>query len=380
MAVRSFFRGFAEKTPVTSNESSHEFGDVSVILPGDMKRRLEVLEDIEQAGIGWLWASDADGRLIYISENAVQTLGKPLETLLAQSLTTLFETDPYNPGERSDRPLAFQLSARNKITDLTVRFAPGRAKQEERQTWWSISGHPKYDADGEFIGYRGSAKDITVEYERQLEDSRLAEFDSLTGLANRHRMNRKLESTLAAFKAAKRSCTLMMLDLDRFKHVNDTLGHQAGDELLKQVAERLGRIIGDRGEIGRLGGDEFQIILPDLDDRGKLGDLATKLIQIVSLPYALGDERAIIGTSVGLAIAPYDGLEKKRPDPQFGPRPVCGEEWRSRAVPVLLGRSEGRGRRNAHSGRRFAHRAHPGPARTALPARCAHQGPYGGGP
>ncbi len=310
MAVRSFFRGLGERSPVMVPEDRQEFGDVAVILPGDMKRRLEVLEDIEQAGIGWLWASDAEGRLIYISENAVQRLGTPLETLLAQPLTSLFEIDPYNPGERSDRPLAFQLSARNKITDLTVRFATGRAKQAERQTWWSISGHPKFDTNGDFIGYRGSAKDITTEYERKLEDSRLAEFDSLTGLANRHRMNRKLETTLASFKAAKRSCTLMMLDLDRFKHVNDTLGHQAGDELLKQVAERLGRIIGDRGEIGRLGGDEFQIILPDLDDRGKLGDLATKLIQIVSLPYALGEERAIIGTSVGLAIAPYDGLEK----------------------------------------------------------------------
>ncbi|MFM5914817.1 MAG: putative bifunctional diguanylate cyclase/phosphodiesterase [Chakrabartia godavariana] len=310
MAVRSFFRGLGERSPVMVPEDRQDFGDVAVILPGDMKRRLEVLEDIEQAGIGWLWASDAEGRLIYISENAVQRLGTPLETLLAQPLTSLFEIDPYNPGERSDRPLAFQLSARNKITDLTVRFATGRAKQAERQTWWSISGHPMFDANGDFIGYRGSAKDITTEYERKLEDSRLAEFDSLTGLANRHRMNRKLETTLASFKAAKRSCTLMMLDLDRFKHVNDTLGHQAGDELLKQVAERLSRIIGDRGEIGRLGGDEFQIILPDLDDRGKLGDLATKLIQIVSLPYALGEERAIIGTSVGLAIAPYDGLEK----------------------------------------------------------------------
>lgn len=311
MAVRSFFRGFGDRAPTAENANAANFGNAAVILPGDEKRRLEVLEDIEQAGIGWLWASDAEGRLIYLSENAVQKLGQPLENLLAQSLTTLFEIDPYNPGERADRPLTFQLSAKNKITDLTVRFAPGASKQAERQTWWSISGHPKFDANGEFIGYRGSAKDITIEYERKLEDSRLAEFDSLTGLANRHRMNRKLESTLAAFKAAKRSCTLVMMDLDRFKHVNDTLGHQAGDELLKQVAERLGRIVGDRGEIGRLGGDEFQIILPDLDDRGKLGELATKLIQIVSLPYALGDERAIIGTSIGLAIAPYDGLEKE---------------------------------------------------------------------
>ena len=79
---------------------------------------------------------------------------------------------------------------------------------------------------------------------------------------------------LTAYKAAKRSCALMMLDLDRFKQVNDTLGHPAGDELLKQVAQRLERIVGDTGEIGRLGGDEFQIILPDIDDRGKLGEIA----------------------------------------------------------------------------------------------------------
>jgi diguanylate cyclase (GGDEF)-like protein len=114
---------------------------------------------------------------------------------------------------------------------------------------------------------------------------------------------------LAAYKAAKRACALMMLDLDRFKAVNDTMGHPAGDDLLKQVAQRLRTVIGERGEIGRLGGDEFQIILPDLDDRGKLGELANKLIQMVSLPYSIGDKQAIIGTSVGIAVAPYDGLE-----------------------------------------------------------------------
>src|SRR4029078_3728406 len=115
---------------------------------------------------------------------------------------------------------------------------------------------------------------------------------------------------LGAYKQAKRSCALMMLDLDRFKYVNDTMGHPAGDELLLQVAQRLQSIIGDRGEIGRLGGDEFQVILPDLDDRGKLGELANKVIQIVSQPYPIDGKRAIIGTSVGVAIAPYDGLEK----------------------------------------------------------------------
>lgn len=306
MAVAKLFRSF----PGVGSSDSARYGSVAVITAADANRRLEVLDDFEHAGIGWLWATDADYRLIYISENAAEKLNRPIEELLAQPLTALFETDSSTSGERSDRSLNFQLTARNKIIDQTVRFALNSEQDEGRHTWWSISGHPKIDKSGHFQGYRGSAKDITVEYERKLVDSRLAEFDSLTGLANRHRMDKKLESILSAYKSAKRSCTLIMLDLDRFKHVNDTLGHPAGDDLLCQVARRLERVVGARGEIGRLGGDEFQIILPDLDDRGKLGELANKIIQIVSQPYTIEDKRATIGTSVGIAIAPYDGIDK----------------------------------------------------------------------
>ena len=305
MAVAKLFKSFSGLS-----KDSNPSASIAVITPSDTIRRLQMLDDFEQAGIGWLWATDAEARLIYISENAAEKLNRPVEQLLSQPLIKLFETDADNPGERSDRPLNFQLTAHNKIVDQTVRFALAGAKDEARQTWWSISGHPKFDKSGNFQGYRGSAKDITVEYERKLVDSRLAEFDSLTGLANRHRMDKKLEGILAAYKSAKRSCTLIMLDLDRFKHVNDTLGHPAGDELLRQVARRLERVVGSRGEIGRLGGDEFQIIMPDVDDRGKLGELANKIIQIVSQPYTIDDKRATIGTSVGVAISPYDGIDK----------------------------------------------------------------------
>ena len=305
MAVARLFKSFPGMAA-----ADNPYGSVAVITHADTTRRLGVLDDFEQAGIGWLWATDADARLIYISDNAAEKLNQPVEQLLAQPLTKLFETDADNPGERSDRPLNFQITAHNKIVDQTVRFALCGSKDEGRQTWWSISGHPKFDKAGKFQGYRGSAKDITVEYERKLVDSRLAEFDSLTGLANRHRMDKRLENILAAYKSAKRSCTLIMLDLDRFKHVNDTLGHPAGDELLRQVARRLERVVGSRGEIGRLGGDEFQIILPDIDDRGKLGELSNKIIQIVSQPYVIDDKRATIGTSIGVAISPYDGIDK----------------------------------------------------------------------
>jgi diguanylate cyclase (GGDEF)-like protein len=305
MAVRDILKGLAGSAAPAQEPLAK-----GVIDAGDSARRLEVLDDFEQAGIGWIWASDGDGRLIYLSAAAFEKIGLAPGEVLGEPLVSLFEIDPDNPDERSDRPFNFQLNSRGKIHDLVVRMTYAKATMQGRRTWWSISGHPKFDKGGRFCGYRGSAKDVTQEYERKLVDSRMAEYDALTGLSNRHRMNRRLDSTLAAYKTAKRSCALMMLDLDRFKYVNDTMGHPAGDELLRQVAERLRGIIGDRGEIGRLGGDEFQVILPDLDDRGKLGEIAEKVIQIISQPYPIEDKRAVIGTSVGIAVAPYDGLDK----------------------------------------------------------------------
>lgn len=272
-------------------------------------QRLALLDDFEKAGIGWFWATDANGRLTYISANAVENLGRSSDDLLGSPLTDWFETEVDGIDGAPTRPLTFQLSARNRIHDLIVRVVAAGA--EAREHWWSVSGQPKYDPAGAFLGYRGSAKDVTAEFRRQLEDSRMAEYDSLTGLANRHRMTKRLDATLAAYKATNRSCALVMMDLDRFKHVNDTLGHPAGDELLKQVARRLQRVVGQRGEVGRLGGDEFQILLPDLDDRGKLGELAGKIIQLVSQPYVLDDKRAHIGASLGIAIAPFDGMHRE---------------------------------------------------------------------
>lgn len=290
-----------------------ESGRASVIRAGDVSRRLAILDDFEQAGIGWIWATDHDCKLIYLSENAATQLGLPVDDLLSRPLSSLFESDPTNPQAKSDRPLKFILAAHGKLVDLIVRVVDQQAdpRSDARSVWWSVTAHPKFDPDGNFIGYRGSAKDVTIAYERTLVDSKLAEYDSLTGLANRHRMMRKLDATIATFKAAKRSCALMMIDLDRFKQVNDTMGHPAGDALLKMVAQRLNTAVASRGEIGRLGGDEFQIILPDVEDRGILGELAEKIVKLVSQPYIIDGKHAVIGASIGIAIAPFDGLDRE---------------------------------------------------------------------
>ncbi|MEO1968118.1 MAG: EAL domain-containing protein [Sphingomonadaceae bacterium] len=263
--------------------------------------RLAILDELERSGLSWFWGTDAQGRVVYLSPGIVAQLGrgsevkeKPLQALLRLA-----------KGEGDGRSLGLKLGTRKAFSNLTVE-----AVDENSDLVLRISGRPLHDEQGEFVGFRGGAIDVTEEFRSQEEASRLAQFDSLTGLANRHRMGQRINSTLSAFRSAKRACTLMMLDLDRFKQVNDTLGHAAGDQLLQQVAERLTGAVAGRGEVGRLGGDEFQVLIPDMDDRGELGEIAKKIITMLSQPYSVEEGRCIIGCSVGIAIAPYDGVER----------------------------------------------------------------------
>ena len=265
-----------------------------------------LLQDYEASGLGWFWASDREGRITYISDCVAKLLGQERSAIIGQPLQSMFilERDEDDPVERT---LPLLLSTRKTFSDLQVRAAI-----DGKEVWWSISGRPQVDEAGEFTGYRGNGNDVTATRQSQRDASRLAQYDSLTGLANRHRMGKRLSATLTAYQKSKRSCAVMMMDLDRFKAVNDTLGHPAGDELLKQVAGRLQRIVTEPGcEIGRLGGDEFQIMIPDLDDRGRLGEIARTIITMISQPYQIEGSRCVIGASVGIAIAPYDGINSE---------------------------------------------------------------------
>ncbi|ASJ91502.1 GGDEF domain-containing protein [Porphyrobacter sp. CACIAM 03H1] len=261
-----------------------------------------MLDDLEQSGLGWFWASNASGQLTYLSGAIATRLDLPLEELIGQPLTTIFAAADR---EERGKSLALMLGAHKAFAGMAVRAA-----RRPEGAVLRLSGQPVTGTTGEFLGFRGTGADITEEYHREEETARLARYDSLTGLSNRHRMAHQIEATLTAFKAARRNCAVMMIDLDRFKHVNDTLGHAAGDALLKQVASRLTRAIDRECEIGRLGGDEFQVMLPDIDDRGVLGELATKIITMLRQPYSLEDGRCVIGASVGIAIAPHDGVTR----------------------------------------------------------------------
>ena len=140
----------------------------------------------------------------------------------------------------------------------------------------------------------------------QKEAHRLALHDPLTGLANRAFLGERLKQALAQARRQKTGLAVLYLDLDRFKQVNDTLGHPAGDALLCAVADRLRGGLRRCDTVARLGGDEFAIIQAPLDKAEDAGQLAQRIVEALSEPYILGDYQAVIGTSVGIALASAD--------------------------------------------------------------------------
>ena len=265
-------------------------------------RAQEILTDYEETGQGWFWETDRRGMLTYLSRPVAAIVGSTVEELIGRPLSGLFDQAPQSSD--GERTLSFALSARSSFSELGMRAA---AVGEESR-WWSISGRPIYDEFKNFQGFRGSGTDLTEKRRSQEQASRLAHYDSLTGLSNRFLQTQTLEKILNAPQIQHRSCAVLLLDLDRFKQVNDTLGHPAGDALLKQVAQRLERSIGANGRVGRLGGDEFQVILPGRIEREQLAILAGGAIEALSQPYSIEGSRVSIGVSVGIAIAPDDGL------------------------------------------------------------------------
>ncbi len=306
MGVREIWKGFGGKDADSIRVPDAEAAVARISTLSD-RQRLELLEDCEQSDLAWFWSTDAKCRLNYLSAKALAQFA-PERAVIGEAVSKVLQTVNEDEDHSEAKPIAFLLSSRSSFTELVVRLHGDDADESARR-WWQITGRPQFDARREFIGYRGTAKDITSTYADKRKTSRMAAFDALTGLSNRHRMSQRLTNALRANEHEKRSCALIMLDLDRFKQVNDSLGHPAGDELLRQVSQRLQRVAPGGAEIGRIGGDEFQLIVPDLDDRGKLGDYANRMIQMISQPYSIEGRRAIIGTSVGIAIAPYDGLE-----------------------------------------------------------------------
>ena len=270
-------------------------------------RSIDIMREYEATGQGWFWETDRHGHIVYISQEFADRYGFDPDELYGEVFTNIFEIEADE--REAERTIKFHFTAQSAFHDIPVR---GNDGAREDAVWWSVNGRPIFDGFDNFCGFRGSGTDLTERRRSAEHASRLAMYDSLTGLANRHSLSQGLSKLLTHRDANRRACTILMLDLDRFKHVNDTFGHPTGDQLLVQVAHRLQKVIGDLGVVGRLGGDEFKVIIPHRCSELEIEHLAGEIIHSVSQPYSIDGKRMVIGVSVGIAMSPDHGTCSER--------------------------------------------------------------------
>ncbi len=210
---------------------------------------------------------------------------------------------------------------RNKVNEVSDSLIKAKQKKieyfenpiltkdgKEKMIAWNNT--LMYDASGNVIGLLTSGEDIT---ERRIIEERniyLANYDLLTGLPNRAYLDNQLKYILGMAKRKRENIAIMLLDLDHFKDINDTLGHDIGDLLLIEYAKRLQSSLREIDTVSRLGGDEFIILLPNIR-MSSVGKLAQKLIDVIKRPFEIDGQELHITTSIGIAIYPDDGVDFK---------------------------------------------------------------------
>jgi diguanylate cyclase (GGDEF)-like protein/PAS domain S-box-containing protein len=239
------------------------------------------------------------GRIEYASPSIERVMGYTPAELVGKSILQLVHAEDAGGMRQELQRAAHRLPSEKTIL---VRF------QHRNGSWrvLEIVG-TNCREDPSVGGIVINCRDIT---ERTLAQDRihhLAHHDELTGLPNRNLFRDRAQQAMAQAERSQKRLALMFLDLDRFKHINDSLGHHVGDRLLQQMAERLAGSVRQMDTVARLGGDEFVIVLSDLQDVHDLAPLATKLLEIIAAPLQLEGNELNVSGSIGISVFPDDG-------------------------------------------------------------------------
>jgi len=258
--------------------------------------------DFAEAAGEYVWEIDVDARFAYLSRRVEQVLGYVPEELYGRRP---YELMPAGEQERVREWYAEAMQARQPFRNVEQRSLTRTGSQ----IWQLVSGVPIVDGDGRFVGYRGTALDITERKQAEAQIAELATRDPLTGLPNRLLLSDRLARGIASGQREGTLLAVMFIDLDHFKRINDTLGHEVGDELLREVSKRIGGVLRRGDTLSRLGGDEFVVVLESLKAAEDAGQVARKVIEVVSQPYDLGGHTLNTSASVGIAVYPTDGAD-----------------------------------------------------------------------
>ncbi|WP_424140504.1 putative bifunctional diguanylate cyclase/phosphodiesterase [Roseomonas chloroacetimidivorans] len=262
------------------------------------------LREYEQGSPDWLWQTDQDGRITEATPRMAEAIGlTPASAngrMLAELVSTVREGDQAEDSPHQDLTACFR--ERQAFRELLVHHEGAHGIR-----WFRLTGHPIFDDRGSTAGFRGIGRDVTASHEASKKVNFLATHDSLTGLLNR----RSFVEAVRTLCEEKRSFALILIDLDNFKGINDTYGHQTGDRLLQGIAGRIHQSIRPQDISARLGGDEFAALIAGADGEEGLA-VAQRLALQLGESFVADSTTIHPGASIGVSACPHDAQDPHR--------------------------------------------------------------------
>jgi diguanylate cyclase (GGDEF)-like protein/PAS domain S-box-containing protein len=266
---------------------------------GEDRSSKSMLEQIIDTTPILINATDRNGKFLFLNSYQAALFGRDPDELVGKSIADIMEPDLV---EREMRRNNIILESGVTIPNFEEKFV-----SKGVELIFHCNKSPLLNKDNQAIGILTTGLDITARKFAEQHRTHLALHDMLTGLPNRTLLAQWLRTAIDDSNSSKRGAALLLLDLDRFKVINDTRGHQTGDVLLRQVAERIISGLDSNGFAARIGGDEFAIVLQNLDDNSSVAAICTRLLAKIGEPYTIGGVEQLIGASIGVAMIPEDG-------------------------------------------------------------------------
>ena len=294
-------------------KSALQRGDGSTVVVSvftDLTQRKEIeqalrasetrFRDFTAAASEFVWENDLEGRFTFVSPRVESVWGYTQADLLGYTLGQL--SAPVE-AERVRQWLARNLRADGSFRDLEYQIVTGDGDTR----WLLINAVGMVDEQGRRVGQRGTGRNITDRKLAEARISHLATRDALTDLPNRELLNDRLQHALANARRQQCEVAIIFIDLDRFKHINDSLGHGVGDALLREVAARLSECLRESDTLARLGGDEFVAVVDGLKNASEAASVGEKILRALAVPFAIGPHTLVSTASLGVSLFPGDG-------------------------------------------------------------------------
>jgi diguanylate cyclase (GGDEF)-like protein/PAS domain S-box-containing protein len=273
---------------------------------GRLKQRVQsdqvILNSIEDAVL----SADISGNVTYLNLAAETMTGWPCKEAAGRPIAEIFQVLDATSREITPTPLQM-ADGKNQTVHLPQYCILIRRNGVEIPIEHSVS--PIRDNRGDVVGALTVVRDLTVARAMTLQIAHLAQHDGLTGLPNRMLLNDRIKQAIALASRHMKKLAVLFLDLDGFKHINDSLGHQIGDKLLQSIAKRLVDCLRAPDTISRQGGDEFLVLLSEMDQSDEAATMARRILESVAVAHSIGPHTLHVTTSIGLSVYPDDGLD-----------------------------------------------------------------------